>query len=189
MRGLEQAKKRDHKIIITDIAIDKISQKYIPDLDNIQNQKINSAHRILLTIAKNQNNSNEVAYLIDLNSGETAQKLGSEHAVDIFENPIAVSMAEHSDSLFLTHNHPSTKDFSYSDLGVFLSNDSFKGISVVSNTGDVHILYKSDKYNFDKAYEAISDIRAQYGEYNEEVDASIVKDFLKISKSVGIIGY
>jgi hypothetical protein len=59
----------------------------------------------------------------------------------------------------------------------------------VSNTGDVHILYKSNKYDFDKAYEAISNIKEKYGEYSEEVDAAIVKDFLKISTSVGIIGY
>ena len=187
--SLEQAKKRDHKIEITDIAIDKTTHKNIPDLTDEQNQKINLAHRTLLTIAKNDNDSNEVAYLIDLNSDETAKKLGSEHEVNIFENPIAVSMAGHSNSLFLTHNHPSTKDFSYSDLGVFLSNDSFKGISVVSNTGKVHILYKSDRYDFDKAYEAIIDIKSNYKEYNEETDAAIVKDFLKISKSLGIIEY
>jgi hypothetical protein len=187
--GLKQAKKRDRKIDITDIAIDKITHKTIPYLDNEQNQKINLAHKTLLTIAKNENDSNEVAYLIDLNSEETAKRLGSEHEVNIFENPVAVSMAGHSNFLFLAHNHPSTKDFSYSDLGVFLSNDSFKGISVVSNTGDVHILYKSDKYDFDKAYEAISDIKSSYGEYSEKVDAAIVKDFLKISKSLGIIEY
>jgi len=187
--SLEQAKKRDHKIEITDIAIDKTTHKNIPDLTDEQNQKINLAHRTLLTIAKNDNDSNEVAYLIDLNSDETAKKLGSEHEVNIFENPIAVSMAGHSNSLFLTHNHPSTKDFSYSDLGVFLSNDSFKGISVVSNTGKVHILYKSDRYDFDKAYEAIIDIKSNYKEYNDETDAAIVKDFLKISKSLGIIEY
>ena len=41
----------------------------------------------------------------------------------------------------------------------------------------------------DKAYEAISDIKSSYGEYSEKVDAAIVKDFLKISKSLGIIEY
>ena len=189
VNGLEQAKKRDHKIYITDIAISKVTKKEISFLSDTQNQKIYTIHQELLRTSKNINDSNEVAFLFDLNSDEKAKMLGEEHEVNIFENPIAVSMADHNSSLFLAHNHPSTQDFSYSDIGVFLMNDSFKGISVVSNSGDVHILFKTEKYDFDKAYELLSDIKSKFGDYNDEIDRAIVKDFLKQCKRCGIIQF
>ena len=145
-------------------------------------------HKTLLRKSQTVNNSDEVAMLFDLNTGIVAEKLGSEHKVNVFENPNAVSMHAHAKqgSLFLAHNHPSTQDFSNSDLGVFLMNDSIGGISVVSNSGNVHILYKTDKYDFSLAYECISKIRNSYATYNEEIDKTIVKDFLKISSKIGI---
>lgn len=189
--GLEQAKKRDHKIYITDIAINKISKSNVSVLSKIQNDKIDKFHRALLKISKNDNNSNEVAYLFDLQTDTDVYQLGSEHKVNILLNPIAYSMMKNAkdNSLFLAHNHPSTQDFSYSDLGVLLLNDSLAGISVVSNTGDVHILFKSDNYSFDKAYEVLSKIRNQYNDYDDNIDKAIVADFLKICKKAGILEY
>ena len=64
--------------------------------------------------------------------------------------------------------------------------DSIGGISVVSNSGNLHILYKTEKYDFSKAYECISNIRNCYTTYNEDVDKAIVKEFLKVSSKVGI---
>ena len=177
--GLEQAKKRDHKIEITDIAIDKISKSTVSEFSDIQNKLVDKVHKELLTKSKNCNNSNEVACIFDINSAEKVFHYGTEHSVNIFNNPTAFSMSNcaNDNSLFLAHNHPSTQDFSYSDLGVFLMNDSIGGISVVSNSGNVHILYKTDKYDFSLAYECISKIRNSYATYNEEIDKTIVKDF------------
>ncbi len=186
---LEQAKKRDHKINITNIAIEKISKTNIPYLSSEQNEKIYEVHKELLKIAQTQNNSNEVAYLFNLNSEETAYQLGQKHEVNIFKNPYALSMANstRNDTLFLTHNHPSTKDFSYSDIGIFLLNDNFKAISVVSNTGDVHILYKSSNYDFKKAMDYIKSVRSKYDK--TLTDEILVKDLLKGFKKVGILQY
>ena len=178
---MEQAKKRDHKIYITDMAIDKVSKADIPYLTEVQNDMIYKNHISILKISQTDNDSNEVASLLDLHTNESAVKLG----------PNAVSMSDHAEdkSLFLAHNHPSTQDFSYSDLGVFLMNDSIGGISVVSNTGDVHIIFKSEKYNFDRAHELMVSIKSQYGSYDSEVDRLIVKEFLKNSKKVGIMQF
>lgn len=185
---LEQAKKRDHKILVTDIAIEKIPKSNIHYLSAEQNNLIYENHKALLRKSQIVNNSDEVAMLFDLNTGAIADKLGSEHKVNVFENPNAVSMHAHAKQreLFLAHNHPSTQDFSYSDLGVFIMHDSIGGISVVSNSGNVHILYKTEKYDFSKAYECISNIRNCYTTYNEDVDKAIVKEFLKVSSKVGI---
>lgn len=185
---LEQAKKRDHKIYITDVALSKISKSAVPKYSKNQNLLIDEIHKELLTRSKNTNNSNEVAYLFNLNSGERAYRNGSEHEVNIFKDPIAYAMSNSSEdkSLFLAHNHPSTQIFSYSDLGVFLCNDSIGAMSVVSNTGDVHILFKSDKYSYTKAIEKLMDIKDEFGGYSPDADLLIVKLFLKNSEKIGI---
>lgn len=188
---LEQAKKRDHKIYITDVALSKISKSAVPKYSKNQNLLIDEIHKELLTRSKNTNNSNEVAYLFNLNSGERAYRNGSEHEVNIFKDPIAYAMSNSSEdkSLFLAHNHPSTQTFSYSDLGVFLCNDSIGAMSVVSNTGDVHILFKSDKYSYTKAIEKLMDIKDEFGGYSPDADLLIVKLFLKNSEKIGINKY
>lgn len=142
MSDLEQAKKRDRKIFITDVAINKISKSTVSEYSEVQNALVDEIHKELLIRAKDYNNSNEVACLLNLSNGEKAFQNGSEHSVNVFKNPVAYAMADNSEdnSLFLAHNHPSTQTFSYSDLGVFLSNNSIGAMSVVSNTGDVHIL-------------------------------------------------
>ena len=81
------------------------------------------------------------------------------------------------------------QSFSYADIGVFMQVDSIAGISVVSNTGDVHILFKTERYNFSKAYDALMKIKKKYGGYSREHDLDIVKDFLKVSRRYGIILY
>lgn len=189
--NLEQAKKRDHKIFITDVALDKITKSAVPKYSKVQNSLIDEVHKELLARSKNSNNSNEVACLFNLNSGERAYRNGSEHKVNIFENPIAYAMADSAEdkSLFLAHNHPSIQTFSYSDLGVFLYNDSIGSMSVVSNTGDVHILFKSDGYSYTKAIEKLMNIKDEFGGYSPDVDLPIVKSFLKNSEKIGINKY
>lgn len=189
--NLEQAKKRDHKIFITVIALDKITKSAVPKYSKVQNSLIDEVHKELLARSKNSNNSNEVACLFNLNSGERAYRNGSEHKVNIFENPIAYAMADSAEdkSLFLAHNHPSIQTFSYSDLGVFLYNDSIGSMSVVSNTGDVHILFKSDGYSYTKAIEKLMNIKDEFGGYSPDVDLPIVKSFLKNSEKIGINKY
>lgn len=186
---LEQAKKRDHKISITDVAIEKVPAKDISELTKEQNAKIYNANKSVLKLAKEKNESNEVAKLIDLFSDESYYHLGKESSVDILQNPNAYAMVGRGadKTLFLAHNHPSTQNFSYSDIGVLLRLDSLFGMSVVTNTGDVHMLYKTSKYDFNKAYEYIKAIRSEYEVYNADIDAEIVKKFLKDSKSIGIV--
>ncbi len=139
----------------------------------------------------NENNSNEVAFLFSPISFRCEKQFGTIQQVNVFENPLAFEMLRHSGNmeLFLIHNHPSTKTFSYSDIGVLLLHDAIGGITVVTNTGDVHLLYKTNKYSFEQAYESLSEIRHRYTEKNldETADADVVKLFLKSCKDYGII--
>lgn len=189
--GMEQAKKRNHKIMITDIAVNKISKSKVEAFSLVQNELIDEIHKELLTKAKNENNSNEVACLFDLNGDERFFQFGNEHSVNVTMNPNAFSLLNSSKekTLFLAHNHPSTQSFSYSDIGVFLLNNSIVAMSVVSNTGDVHILYKSTFYSYSKAVEKLFKIKSEFGEYSAETDLMIVKKFLKNSERIGIICY
>ena len=191
VKRLEQAKKRDKKIYITDIAVDKITKANVKYLSKEQNRKIDMINKELLYVSKNSNNSNEVAFLFGLSTSDKVFRMGTEHVVNIFENPIAYSLAKNSSnqSLFLAHNHPSTQSLSYADIGVFMSVDSLAGMSVVSNTGDVHILFKTHDFDYNAAYDALMKIKQSFGGYHADRDTEIVKAFLKVSSKYGMIKY
>lgn len=187
---MQQAKTRDAKILITDIAISKSTPPIIPHFTQLQNQRFNELHHELLAKSKYENNSNEVAFLFDPDTLDYEYELGDVNSVNIFNNPFALDMFNRSSDkqLFILHNHPTTKIFSYSDIGVLLLHDNIGGITVASNTGKVNVLYKTDNYNFTKAYCALKEIRNKYKQKNlgEEEDAEIVRHFLKICNSSGI---
>lgn len=188
---MEQAKSHDHKIFINDVSISKISPPLIPDFSDEQNKRFAELHKELLTKSMLENDSNETAFLFDPADLTYVFQHGTENSVNIFDNPEAFSMIAGGrySKLFLLHNHPSGKSFSYSDIGVFLLNDSISGITVIANTGEVHCLVKTNKYRFEKAYIVLSGIRGNYAAAvpNSEEDAEIVKLFIKSGKKTGIV--
>jgi len=188
---LEQAKSRDHKIMINDVSISKATAPLIPSFSNEQNKRLAELHKELLTKSMLENDSNETAFLFNPFDLTYVFQHGVENSVNILENPEAFSMITSGrySNLFLLHNHPSTKSFSYSDIGVFLLNDSIGGITVITNTGETHCLIKTHKYNFEEAYSVLSDIRSEFNATtpNSEEDAEIVKRFIKSSKKTGIV--
>ena len=188
---LEQAKSRDHKIMINDVSISKATAPLVPGFSNEQNKRLSELHKELLTKSMLENDSNETAFLFNPFDLTYVFQHGVENCVNILENPEAFSMITSGrySNLFLLHNHPSTKSFSYSDIGVFLLNDSIGGITVITNTGETHCLIKTNKYNFEEAYSVLSEIRREFSAStpNSEEDAEIVKRFIKSSKKTGIV--
>ena len=188
---LEQAKSRDHKIMINDVSISKATAPLVPGFSNEQNKRLAELHKELLTKSMLENDSNETAFLFNPFDLTYVFQHGVENCVNILENPEAFSMITSGrySNLFLLHNHPSTKSFSYSDIGVFLLNDSIGGITVITNTGETHCLIKTNKYNFEEAYSVLSEIRREFSAStpNSEEDAEIVKRFIKSSKKTGIV--
>ena len=187
---VEQAKTRDKKIEITDIAISKAAPPLIPGFSDEQNARFKELHQELLRMAKELNDSNEVAFLFDPKAMAYEKAFGGLRNVDIFENPIARDMYRNSSvgELYLLHNHPSTKSFSYSDLGVLLLNENLGGITVVTNLGYTEVLKKTENYNFSIAFDSLKRIRLEYGHtaLTEEQDAEIVKRFIKAGNKFGI---
>ena len=68
-------------------------------LSKTQNDRIDEFHKILLELSKNENDSNEVAYLFDLQTGDNAHQLGSEREVNILLNPDAYAMLRNAKTI------------------------------------------------------------------------------------------
>ena len=186
---MEQAKTRDKKIDITDIAIDKADAPDIPYFSPEQNRIFKELNKEVLRIAKNENDSDEVAILFDPHTLSYEYELGTTTSVNVFNNPLARDLIRNANenNLFLLHNHPSTKIFSYSDIGVLLMNDKLGGMTAVANNGVVSTVYKTSKYSARQALSVMKDIRSHFPKMlSSSDDIAIVKQFLKVSKTFGI---
>lgn len=149
-KELEQAKKRDHKIYITDIAIEKVPYVHVPGLTKADNEVLQVEHQRLLKLAKTENNSNEVSIVLCLSKGRNAVVFGDEVSVNAGGSPEAMGVfrvAGKGEIMYL-HNHPTTSNFSFTDIATFLRESQIGVLSVVTNQGTVYVLSKNKQYNF-----------------------------------------
>ena len=146
---MEQAKKRDHKVYITDMAIEKVGKVNLSDFSEEQVSAMQDRHKELLRIAKEKNDSNEVLFIDDMNFKSEVSILGGEFKVSPSTNPFAVSVIANSErqSLVYLHNHPSTNNFSLGDIDTFVCEKAIKTITVVTNQGEVYALNKLKSYD------------------------------------------
>lgn len=171
--NLEQAKKYDRKIFITDIAIDKVPYVKLPEVPEAINTAIMEAHKELLRRAKDSNNSNEVlAILSFLNGDRKAFVPGSVDTVGVdISNPEAYHLltSARAYEIFYLHNHPSGASFSFADLVTFTEYPQIGVMSVVTNLGKVFMLQKTAKYDYNKMREIIqsSYAKVKRGTYSE----------------------
>lgn len=194
---LQMAKKRDHKIMITDEAINKVPRiqyKHIPEVeyDNLWDLAKN-----VLRISKEENSSNEVALTYTLAHKEMIERgekyigvsLGNEHDVD----PLSTTTAYHLVSsakdcvVIVLHNHPSLSKFSLSDILFLLKYEAIKMLVVVTNLGNVSYLVKNEKYNYQ---EAINLFNAAVEKHNVATNLKKLQEaadyFLKNCYTIGI---
>ena len=187
VKGLEQAKKRDHKIVITDNAIEHVDRIKPSDFSDRQADEMQQMHKKLLKTAKEENDSNEVLFITGLDfSSEVAVK-GGEFKVSPATNPFAVSVIAHAkrQSLLYLHNHPSTNTFSVGDIDTFCCEKAIKLMSVVTNQGEVYILNKTVNYSFEATRELLTSIFESFPE-GEIDDKIFVKKFLKECHKGGV---
>ena len=157
LQDLSMAKKRDHKIMVTEEAIEKvplIKYKEIPDCDHVLLQEF---AKEVLRISKDENNSNEVALTFSLDYRNLIAQgrdymgitLGDEHSVDPCMNTTSYHLLTASLEcvVIIVHNHPSLSKFSLGDIKFFLQNRTVKMMVVVTNLGSVSYLVKKDNYN------------------------------------------
>ena len=187
VNGLEQAKKRDHKVFVTREAIHRVDYVELSDFTEEQALAMQNKHRQVLEIAMNENNSNEVLLIEDLDFKSEVKILGSEFVVSPGKNPFAVSVIAHAErqSLVYLHNHPSTNTFSVGDIDTFVCERAIKVMSVVTNQGEVYILNKLANYNFSRVRELLTSVYTSFPK-GEIDDKEFVIRFLKICRKGGI---
>ena len=186
--GMEQAKKRDHKIMITDIAISKVPYVKVPGLPRAVCEAIKQEHKNILRIAQQENDSNEVLSVWNYAENRRVYVLGSEGYVNPSSSPEAYGIFTTSgkNELCYLHNHPSTQKFSLADIMEFIRYAQIGLMSVVTNQGEVYILYKGEKYSFKDVHMIFSKIYSVYSV--GLIDAQeVVSRFLKFCGKGGIV--
>ena len=119
-------KNRRKKVNITDIAIQKVPLIAPNGIDQQTAFFVQETHRELLRFAQTQNDSNEVACVLDLTSRERLPFVkGEQDSVDIEKDAASYHwLRSRSDgSIMLCHNHPGQSYFSLPDVVTFLQND------------------------------------------------------------------
>lgn len=154
-----QAKRRDRKIYITDIAIDKVPFIQYDGFTDEQNKIMQELAKDVLLLSKEKNDSNEVAITCDLGTenplGSFGISLGTEHEVDILADTLSnhIIVSRKSVAVVILHNHPSTQTFSLQDIHFFIQHPVIQVIVVVSNQGTVHYLKRDIEYEYNRAFE------------------------------------
>ena len=73
----------------------------------------------------NENNSNEVVFVVDKNMKITSRFKGNMESTE-FNIPYSAN------GCIVVHNHPKNSSFSTRDLNIFLSDDNVKSLSIVN---------------------------------------------------------
>ena len=197
LNDLEMAKKRDHKIMITDEAINKVPRVQYKEISETEYDNLRELARQVLQISKDENDSNEVAVTYSLESARLIEKgeryigisLGAEHGVDPMSDTTSYHLIRASRDcvVLVLHNHPSLSAFSLSDIQFLLTYDTGKLMVVVTNLGSVSYLVKNGKYDFEKAVDLLNEAidlnnKAQKLKYLQDA----ADYFLKNCYNVGI---
>ena len=170
---------------ITDIAVDKVPKVSFGGISEEMAGTVQQAHKDLLKFSKEQNDSNEVAALFDLRTGERLPFVkGDTISVDIEADAASYhwlrTMAEKS--ILLLHNHPGQSYFSMNDIKLFLAYDAIGTMSIVTNQGTVWTISKTDKFNRKNAFSELLRCRKACG---TDLDKAIDR-FLKAKYNAGI---
>lgn len=155
--SLGMAKKRDKKVYITDIAINKVPLVQYNGFTDNQNQLMQKLAQEVLTVSKEQNDSNEVAITCDLGADNPLEvygvSFGTEHEVDVRADTLSnhILVSQKTVAIVVLHNHPSTQTFSIQDIRFFIEFSVKEVMVVVSNQGTIHYLRREENYNLKKA--------------------------------------
>ena len=169
-------KNRGKKVYITDIAVEKVPKVSFSGISDEMAGTVQQAHKDMLRFAKEQNDSNEVAGLLDLNTGERLPFVkGDSVSVNLEADADSYHWmrTKPDKSLLLLHNHPGQSYYSMQDVAEFLRNDSIHSISIVTNQGKVWTLSKGDTYDRTKAFKMLSELAKNSNDWDKNIDIFI----------------
>lgn len=170
--------------IITDATINRVKRVEINGLSKDQCDAIHENHKKLLSISRDENGSNETAFIL---SGDFRHS-GTPHfgSDDVIIFPPTVF--NNKQDVFLMHNHPRNKSFSYTDVVEFLKNDRIKFFSIVKNNGEIEVLTKPETYDkislLKRLRRCVNDVVTN--NLDSEYDKAI-KQFLTKARKDGIV--
>ena len=141
-----EPQKRGVKTIITQKTIDNIGQFQYPGFTKRENELMLQAQKELLAIARDKNNSNEVAMILTSDLKGKTILLGNDNSVD-FGTAKAKNILAGGESLYIIHNHPRGYGFSLDDIHILTDNNSVKSISLITNSGRIETLQKTANYD------------------------------------------
>jgi proteasome lid subunit RPN8/RPN11 len=161
LSDLEQ-KNRNKPIKITDVAISKVRRTQIFNFGancEDENRYIQEMHKQLLKLSQKENNSEEIAIVVDIISWDNQVVFGKENKVIMKKNPNAYKMMVENpkNTILVMHNHPSTSTFSGEDFKMFCDYEAIYIMTIVGNDGSIQVMTKDE--NFDG-----QNIKAKYGE-------------------------
>lgn len=195
--SLEMSKNRDRKVMITEEAIRKIPYIRYREIPEQEYDIIQSLAKRVLEIAKERNDSNEVAITYSYDpemviSGEAlvGVHFGDEHSVDPLEDPqtFHLIMKSRECAVVSLHNHPSLSLVSLMDIRFFLRYHSIKLLVIVTNLGSVSYLVKGSKYDYGAAIDFVNEVITMHNEAdNLKGYQKAVQFFLSNCYKVGII--
>ena len=176
--------------LITDTAIGKVKTVEIPGYSAEQNDYIRNQHLELLKTSRDENNNNEVAFIISNGNKREAIAFGIDDRLD-FSSPDCINALTYLNNLTVLHNHPRNGSFSATDMIFFMQHDKVKSFSIVKNNGAVEMLTKTEKYDMlvlKKDFERIIKNTVKKGT-NSEYDTAIRKLLEKHSKKGGMLDW
>ena len=184
---LQQAKVLGKKIYITDQAIDKVRYVDIPTHTKEENQFIQEQHKALLKEAKENNDSNEVAYL--LKDGKVTKVYGDQDSVSFVPGEKATELLFNSkpNSIIMLHNHPGQSGFSLNDLGLYIKQNSVQTITIVTNKSQVKYITKTNKYISSVAVDLLT--KHFYNKNERLIKEKEIENYLKDLHQIKMINY
>lgn len=195
--NLEMSKKRNHKVNITDEAIQKVPYIRYKEIPEEEYEIIQKLTQQVLKLAKDENDSNEVAitYSFDTekviaNENVVGIQFGDEHSVDPLADATTYHLIMTSRECMVVsmHNHPSLPLISVTDIRFFLQYGSIRLLVVVTNLGSVSYMVKSRRFDYIKSMELLNKTIQRYNEAHdlkEYQDAT--KYFISHCYEAGII--
>lgn len=167
-----EANKRDHKVEITDIAITKVPFVKYKEIPEEHYKTLHELAKMVLVLAKENNNSEETAITYSLEGPELIMKgeecltvaYGDSYSVD----PLSTTLANHivvtsqNCVVIVLHNHPNLSKISLQDASYLFRHSSIKMIVAVTNVGSINYIVKTDNYDRKKALELFYDAANKY---------------------------
>lgn len=197
LSNLEMAKKRNHKIPITDKAIEKVPFIKYREIPTEEYEIIHNLAKQVLQLSKDKNDSNEVAitYSFDKEKALSQEEViaiqfGDEHSV----NPLADALTYHlimsskECTVISLHNHPSLSLISVTDIRFFLQYGSIKLLIIITNLGHISYMVKTSSFNYSKAVSLLNQaIQQSNASSNLKGYQDAAKHFISNCYTTGII--